>query len=46
MENRLPYEAPTMASIGTLHELTLQFKDFGSSDGIILVPNVPIGDVS
>lgn len=27
------YEAPTIAEIGTLHELTLQGKQFGATDG-------------
>jgi hypothetical protein len=29
------YEAPAIAEIGSLHELTLTVKTFGASDGII-----------
>jgi hypothetical protein len=28
------YEAPQLVEIGTLHELTLQDKDFGGDDGL------------
>lgn len=40
------YEAPSMTPIGTLHELTLQTKDFSGSDGISLIPNTPLGPTS
>jgi hypothetical protein len=47
------YEAPVIADIGTLHELTLTVKSTGGADGIIFdpdgpgpIPGVPIGEVS
>ena len=47
------YEAPEIAEIGTLHELTLSVKTFGGADGVLLDPDgpgpagpVPIGPVS
>ena len=42
------YESPAITTIGSLHDMTLQFKTFGSADGVILViPGIgsgPIGD--
>jgi hypothetical protein len=42
------YAPPTITTIGSLHDMTLQFKKFGSADGTILTiegePDVPIGD--
>ncbi|WP_369140375.1 hypothetical protein [Modestobacter versicolor] len=35
------YEAPAITTIGSLHDMTLQGKYFGSADGIIL--NIPGG---
>lgn len=40
------YNAPAITRIGTLHELTLQNKDFTGNDGIVLIPNIQLGDVS
>jgi len=47
------YEAPEIAEIGTLHELTLTTKTTGGADGVIFDPDgggpnpgVPIGPVS
>ncbi|CCG01339.1 hypothetical protein [Blastococcus saxobsidens] len=45
------YTPPTIAEIGSLHELTLQAKDFTGVDGIVLqpdpnAPGVPLGPVS
>lgn len=40
-----PYEAPSIVEIGTLHELTLQSKDFTGSDGIDLL-GIPLGPAS
>jgi hypothetical protein len=36
MDNTTEYEAPSIETIGTLHELTLQDKEFGPSDGFTL----------
>lgn len=33
------YEAPEMTSLGTVQDLTMQFKELGSADGITLVSN-------
>lgn len=45
MIERREYEAPAMAEIGTLHELTLLNKDFTGIDGIVLQPgNIPLGN--
>lgn len=45
-----PYTAPTITPLGSLHDMTLQYKQFGSSDGIVLaipgVGNTPVGNVS
>ncbi|MXG89948.1 hypothetical protein [Nocardioides flavescens] len=42
------YEAPAITEVGSLHDMTLQFKTFGAADGVILVipgvANVPIGE--
>jgi len=42
------YESPTVTTIGSLHDMTLQYKTFGAADGVILVipgtPNGPGGD--
>ena len=42
------YVAPAITTIGSLHDMTLQFKTFGAADGVILVipgvGNVAIGD--
>lgn len=44
------YAPPTITTIGSLHDMTLQFKTFGSSDGVILTipngPDVAIGDTA
>jgi hypothetical protein len=44
------YEAPAIAEIGTLHELTLAFKDSTGVDGDVFVPPsgppIPLGPVS
>lgn len=44
------YTAPTITPLGSLHDMTLQVKEFGSSDGIVLaipgVGNIPVGNVS
>ena len=48
------YEAPEIAEIGTLHELTLTVKSEGGADGFFFDPDgpagptapVPIGEVS
>ena len=37
------YEAPEIAEIGTLHELTLTTKTFGGADGVLLDPDGPGG---
>ena len=46
--NGTTYESPAITTIGSLHDMTLQFKTFGSADGVILViPGIgsgPIGD--
>ena len=39
------YESPQLTKIGSLHELTLQSKEFGSSDGFD-INNIPIRNVS
>ncbi len=48
--SRTPYEAPAITALGSLHDMTLQFKEFGSADGVVLaipgVGNIDIGDVS
>lgn len=42
------YSAPAITTIGSLHDMTLQFKSFGAADGVILVipgvGNIAIGD--
>lgn len=42
------YAPPAITTIGSLHDMTLQFKTFGAADGVILVipgvGNVGIGD--
>ena len=44
------YESPRITALGSLHDMTLQFKEFGSADGVVLsipgVGNIDIGDVS
>lgn len=30
------YEAPSITTIGSLHDMTLQFKTFGANDGTVL----------
>jgi hypothetical protein len=37
------YEAPSIVEIGTLQELTMQGKNFGSSDGFTF-SGIPIGN--
>jgi hypothetical protein len=37
------YEAPSIVEIGTLQELTLQGKNFGSDDGFTF-SGIPIGN--
>jgi hypothetical protein len=39
------YDAPAIVEIGSLHELTLQDKEFGPSDGFTLM-GVPIRNAS
>ena len=45
---RTAYEAPAITEIGSLHDMTLQFKSFGAADGVILVipgvGNIAIGE--
>jgi hypothetical protein len=46
--NTNAYEAPAITTIGSLHDMTLQFKTFGNADGTILVipgvGGISIGD--
>ena len=38
------YESPAITTIGSLHDMTLQYKNFGAADGIILaIPGVGTG---
>ncbi|MEA2828064.1 MAG: hypothetical protein QOG43_2503 [Actinomycetota bacterium] len=50
MSDKIDYEAPALTEIGSLQELTLQFKKFGGSDGIFLVipnnPPIPLSNLS
>lgn len=45
MADKEIYEAPALAEIGSLNELTLQNKDFGASDGFTFQGN-PISNSS
>lgn len=38
-----PYEAPTIETIGTLHDLTLTVKDPRTRDGIVVSGVGPVG---
>ena len=39
-----PYQAPTLVQIGTVQQLTMQFKNTSGADGVIFQPgNIPIG---
>jgi hypothetical protein len=45
MNERSAYEAPSIVVVGTLHELTLQDKDFVGDDGLTFQGQT-IGNVS
>ena len=42
--NEHGYESPAVTTIGSLHDMTLQYKNFGTADGVILaIPGVGTG---
>lgn len=45
MADKKSYEAPALAEIGSLNELTLQDKTFGPSDGFTF-QGIPISNAS